>query len=398
MDNTLVKIESPQIQTSLTQTGWDLPTAMTETDWKQAGSFLMQVNQARQWWLGDWWNACKWGDGKAACKEVGIEYDTAKMCGQVSRSFKLCRRIHNLTFSHHREVCPIEDQVMQDQLLDWCLSGKKRKSVRDLREKVQKYLEKKDWEDFDATVILEDNIQDSKALTESYKLVEELKAENTRLKEDNKTPAPATLNNLIPDVEELLENKRIMPAMARKISTMTDEGQQAWLTIFVSKNSVENQLREKTQKVKELESRPEPEPKIVEKEVIPLNISEKLKKAEKSLAKVKKAESDVKKAENDTKDIRANLDAVSNEKHQLEYEISKLKKQLEVDNPNNVDLARAKSIKETFDLIKNEIIHFQKDRATCGGGMRHSIAAFDDVISDLTSFRSTIEDITLIDI
>ena len=58
-NSTLVKIESPQIQTSLLSTGWNLPAQITEDDWKQAGSF-----------------------------------------------------------SHHREVCPIDDQAIQDQLLE----------------------------------------------------------------------------------------------------------------------------------------------------------------------------------------------------------------------------------------------------------------------------------------
>ena len=103
-NSTLVKIESPQIQTSLLSTGWNLPAQITEDDWKLAGSFLMQVNQARQWWLGDWWNACKWGDGKAACEEIGVDYQTATDCGWVASSFQISRRREILTFSHHRII------------------------------------------------------------------------------------------------------------------------------------------------------------------------------------------------------------------------------------------------------------------------------------------------------
>lgn len=141
----IIKFQSPIEKSSLTRTGWSLPDSMDEAEWRLAGSFLVQVDQARQWWLGDWWNGCKWGDGQPACAEIGVDYDTAKMCGQVSRAFELCRRIHNLTFSHHREVCPIDDPAMQDKLLDWCLAGEKRKTVRELREKVQAYLAMKDW-------------------------------------------------------------------------------------------------------------------------------------------------------------------------------------------------------------------------------------------------------------
>jgi len=141
----LIKIESPQISTELMSTGWNLPTNMTEEDWKKAGSFLVQVDQARQWWLGDWWNSCKWGEGQEACADIGVDYQTARDCGFVATSFELSRRRDKLTFSHHREVCPIDDPAMQDKLLDWCLSGEKRKTVRELRDKVQAFLAMKDW-------------------------------------------------------------------------------------------------------------------------------------------------------------------------------------------------------------------------------------------------------------
>ena len=69
--------------------------------------------------LGDWWNACAWGDGKDACEALGINYGTAQNCGQIAATFDFTRRRVNLSFSHHYEVCPIEDPTMQDKLLDW---------------------------------------------------------------------------------------------------------------------------------------------------------------------------------------------------------------------------------------------------------------------------------------
>lgn len=144
-NNTIMKIETALIKTSLSATGWELPSEMTEQDWKNAGSFLVQVDQARQWWLGDWWNGCQWGDGEQACSEVGVDYGVARNCGVVASKFKLSRRRDKLSFSHHSEVCPIDDPAMQDKLLDWCLSGEKRKTVRELREKVQAFLAMKDW-------------------------------------------------------------------------------------------------------------------------------------------------------------------------------------------------------------------------------------------------------------
>jgi len=42
----------------------------------------------------------------------------------------LLRRRNKLSFGHHQEVCSINDQTMQDKMLDWCLSGEKRKTVK----------------------------------------------------------------------------------------------------------------------------------------------------------------------------------------------------------------------------------------------------------------------------
>ena len=87
----------------------------SEQDWASAGAFLVQVDQARQWWLGDWWNACKWGDGRQACENMGISLDTAQACGLVSRTIKSCRRRQDLRFSHHKELRPITEETLQDK-------------------------------------------------------------------------------------------------------------------------------------------------------------------------------------------------------------------------------------------------------------------------------------------
>ena len=118
--NEVIKVEG---QTGLTATGWDLAN-INEDQWNEAGAILVKIDQARQWWLGDWWNACAWGDGKDACEGLGINYQTARNCGDVSKTIQLYRRRDNLTFSHHAEVCPIEDEPMQDKLLDWAESEK----------------------------------------------------------------------------------------------------------------------------------------------------------------------------------------------------------------------------------------------------------------------------------
>lgn len=139
--NELIKVEG---QTGLTATGWDLAN-INEDQWNDAGNLLVRLDQARQWWLGDWWNACQWGDGKDACEGLGINYENARVCGHVSATIELLRRRNNLTFSHHREVCPIDDPTMQDKLLDWAEAEKA--SVKGLRSKVQAYMAMADWDE-----------------------------------------------------------------------------------------------------------------------------------------------------------------------------------------------------------------------------------------------------------
>ena len=76
---------------------------------------LVKLDQARQWWLGDGWNVCQWGDGKEACERIGVNYQTAQNCGNVASKIKFSRRRENLTLSHHAEVCAIKEEAKQDR-------------------------------------------------------------------------------------------------------------------------------------------------------------------------------------------------------------------------------------------------------------------------------------------
>lgn len=145
MNELIIKTDNPLVKGELTATSWNLPDNITQEEWEKAGDFLVTLDQARQWWLGDWWNKQTWGDGEKACDERGVNYQTAMHAGKVCRQFQFCRRRQNLSFSHHNEVCVLESESMQDKLLDWCLSDEKRKTVKELREKVQAYLAMKDW-------------------------------------------------------------------------------------------------------------------------------------------------------------------------------------------------------------------------------------------------------------
>ena len=131
------------IDAELTGVGWNLPTDMTAEQWAEAGAMLAKLDQSKQWWVGDWWNAVNYGTGQEVCDDVGINYTTAADCGAVAKDFDFTRRRVNLSFSHHKELRPIDDKSVQDRFLDWSENGKK--SVRELREQVRKYLDEQGW-------------------------------------------------------------------------------------------------------------------------------------------------------------------------------------------------------------------------------------------------------------
>jgi hypothetical protein len=134
----------------LTKQGWHLPDTMTQPQWIDYGCQLTRIEEARQWWLGDWWNAgVQWGEGQAVCDALGLDYGTARNAGAVAAAVQLSRRRDNLSFSHHKEVCAIPDPAVQDRLLAWCLepfeTTGKPCSVRELREAVRSYLDAQGW-------------------------------------------------------------------------------------------------------------------------------------------------------------------------------------------------------------------------------------------------------------
>ena len=113
-------------QGNLTKTAWELPSSMTEGDWKSAGQALSQVEGAMNWWLGDWWRfgEHKYGDRKALVESdewTGPAYQTCKDAAYVCGFFERSRRRDLVPFGHHREVSSIPIAEC-DQLLDWCES------------------------------------------------------------------------------------------------------------------------------------------------------------------------------------------------------------------------------------------------------------------------------------
>jgi hypothetical protein len=139
---------------TITPVSLELPATLTAQQWHEVGATLQRVDEARQWWLGDWWNAgVKWGQGREACAELGLSYDTVSASGHVAKHIEFCRRRQNLPFSHHREVCAITEPEVQDRFLLWCeetleTTGKTR-SIRELREAIKSHMDNQGWTDFE---------------------------------------------------------------------------------------------------------------------------------------------------------------------------------------------------------------------------------------------------------
>jgi len=156
MAKTEVFLQSPlDFAGDLSATGWQLPDTITRDQYEDAGRLLGKMEDSKQWWLGDWWNAgAKWGEGQEICNAVGVGYQHAADAGWVARQIPFSLRKEKLSFSHHKEVCSLDGDDLRQKFLDWCIcqpdTGEVRdkpKSVRDLREAVRSYMDEQSWTD-----------------------------------------------------------------------------------------------------------------------------------------------------------------------------------------------------------------------------------------------------------
>ena len=81
----------------------------TEAHW---GAQLGRAERSVMWWIGDWWayGAHRYGDRAAIVQApdwTGPSYETCRRAAVVARQFETCRRLHNLSWSHHAEVAAL---------------------------------------------------------------------------------------------------------------------------------------------------------------------------------------------------------------------------------------------------------------------------------------------------
>lgn len=131
----------------LTAVGLEIGDNPTVEDWNRVGVVLHQVDNARQWLLGDWANCGEdqaWGDKYTEImKETDYDYETLRNYASTARRVPLWIRNPQLTFAHHRLVAPYAEQPdIQRQWLDWALTANNGKpaKISQMRQAI------KDWE------------------------------------------------------------------------------------------------------------------------------------------------------------------------------------------------------------------------------------------------------------
>jgi N6-adenosine-specific RNA methylase IME4 len=108
---------------NVSRVAWELPSDLSETEWREAGAILGRVEHSVSWWLGDWWafGENRYGDRKAIVEAddwEGPAYQTCRNAASIAGAFELSRRRDNLSFSHHAEVVRRPPKEA-DRLLDW---------------------------------------------------------------------------------------------------------------------------------------------------------------------------------------------------------------------------------------------------------------------------------------
>lgn len=99
----------------------DLPDSLPFEEWIGIGRQLCAGQQALNWHIGDWWafGDHRYGDrAKLAAEGIfGREFQSLMDMASVARKFETTRRRDVLSFTHHREVASLPDE-MADAILD----------------------------------------------------------------------------------------------------------------------------------------------------------------------------------------------------------------------------------------------------------------------------------------
>lgn len=113
-----------------TPVGLEFEEGYTEEEHEIVGEKLGVIETARQWYIGDWFNAKSGlgrnGDGREECEKASLNYQSARHYSVTSSTYKLCKRMHNLSHHHHRTVQAL-DEPLRTRLLEEASAAIERK-------------------------------------------------------------------------------------------------------------------------------------------------------------------------------------------------------------------------------------------------------------------------------
>lgn len=93
-----------------TPTALELPDGLSFDEWQNIGRFVLQINNACQWWIGDWLFYGEFAYGQkyeAAVASTGLDESTLKTYNYVSGRVETLLRSNLLSWSHHRVVAAL---------------------------------------------------------------------------------------------------------------------------------------------------------------------------------------------------------------------------------------------------------------------------------------------------
>lgn len=117
----------------ISSTGLILPNALNKDEWLAVGLKLVGLHKGAQWAVGDWWVYGHHAHGdraKAAVKDKKFPYSFESLMnlGSVSRKVPPSLRNELLTWSHHKEVAPLDEESQKRWLKkavrnNWTVKG-----------------------------------------------------------------------------------------------------------------------------------------------------------------------------------------------------------------------------------------------------------------------------------
>ena len=103
----------------LTRTSLTIPDDLPFDDWQRLGKTLKDIEKSVLWWLGDWLNYGERNYGETYAQAVDVtDYgeDMLRKTKWVASSVEMCKRLHNLSWSHHHMVAPLDPDEQRQRL------------------------------------------------------------------------------------------------------------------------------------------------------------------------------------------------------------------------------------------------------------------------------------------